>query len=373
MTAALSPSKDRSGSIWARILSTQLGHRLLGVQGALGFGWGSPIRPVAPPTRASGRCPASCRRRSVRTCTRWPRCRLGAVGSKPHVVGDRARVEGLAQGVEVGAQRDQAAPLQVVEELGRRGHDDSLPDAPAAAAHRRRGRSRRVGSPASQNRHGWCAPSPDTPTRGPVRTSAGPARPGHHPQRRRLVGRVRPVVRAVDPERHGEPGRAAGQVARGLGAGTPSEGQRFADHHLTGAQQHRGGDALGTADEVHAPVHAVGEVDVDVPGRAEHDGVARGPAAEGVRARVALAVVRLDLGQAHRDDALWRCGARPPRPAGREPPRAPAGRRSRGARVAVPAPGRSAQPAPVAQAACRDAASASSASCSPTRAGAVPP
>ena len=44
---------------------------------------GSPIMPVAPPTRAYGVWPACCSRRAVSSWTRLPMCRLGAVGSKP--------------------------------------------------------------------------------------------------------------------------------------------------------------------------------------------------------------------------------------------------------------------------------------------------
>lgn len=55
MTAAFSPSKSRNGSIWARSLATQP----VTVSGSFSVrsavGRGSPIRPVAPPTSASGR------------------------------------------------------------------------------------------------------------------------------------------------------------------------------------------------------------------------------------------------------------------------------------------------------------------------------
>jgi hypothetical protein len=44
---------------------------------------GSPIIPVAPPTTAIGRCPASWRRRWITIGIRWPMCRLVAVGSWP--------------------------------------------------------------------------------------------------------------------------------------------------------------------------------------------------------------------------------------------------------------------------------------------------
>jgi hypothetical protein len=44
---------------------------------------GSPMKPVAPPARASGRWPESWKRRSASSGTRLPTCRLSAVGSKP--------------------------------------------------------------------------------------------------------------------------------------------------------------------------------------------------------------------------------------------------------------------------------------------------
>ena len=43
-------------------------------------------------------------------------------------------------------------------------------------------------------------------------------------------------------------------------------GQVGALDDLAGPQQHRRGLALGAAHQVHAPVHAVGEVDVDAAG-----------------------------------------------------------------------------------------------------------
>ena len=71
-----------------------------------------------------------------------------------------------------------------------------------------------------------------------------------------------------------------------------------------GAQQHPAGPALGSAHQVEAVPHAVGEVDVGVAGRAEHHGVAVGAAAVGVRAGVVGAVVRLDLGEPQFDRAV---------------------------------------------------------------------
>ena len=83
IVAAFSPSKERNGSIWRRTRSTQS----LTVSAELSTrspeSLGSPIRPVAPPTRTYGVCPARCSRIAVRIWTRLPMCRLGAVGSKP--------------------------------------------------------------------------------------------------------------------------------------------------------------------------------------------------------------------------------------------------------------------------------------------------
>ena len=83
IVAAFGPSKRSSGSICLRMRSTQpeTTSRSLSVRSPAIFG--SPIRPVAPPTSANGRWPASCRRRTVRIWTRLPMCRLGAVGSNP--------------------------------------------------------------------------------------------------------------------------------------------------------------------------------------------------------------------------------------------------------------------------------------------------
>lgn len=83
MTAACGPSKSSSGAICARSRSTHWATTsgAFSVRSAVGFG--SPISPVAPPTRPSGRLPACWILRIVRICTRLPRCRLGAVGSKP--------------------------------------------------------------------------------------------------------------------------------------------------------------------------------------------------------------------------------------------------------------------------------------------------
>src|SRR3954447_8934121 len=76
--------------------------------------------------------------------------------------------------------------------------------------------------------------------------------------------------------------------------------------HRTGAEQHRRRGSRRPADEVHAPVHAVGEVHVDVAGRTEHDRSAGCLATEGMRAGVVLAGVRLDFGESYGDVAFGR-------------------------------------------------------------------
>ena len=63
---------------------------------------------------------------------------------------------------------------------------------------------------------------------------------------------------------------------------------------LERADEHRGRFAFGLAHEVEAPMHAVGAVDVRVPGRTEHGLVALGAAAVGMARRIEV-VVRLSL------------------------------------------------------------------------------
>ncbi len=83
MSAAFSPSKDRNGSIWVRSRVTQFAMVSGSFRVRSAVGRGSPICPVAPPTSASGRFPASWSRRTVSTWTRCPTCSEAAVGSKP--------------------------------------------------------------------------------------------------------------------------------------------------------------------------------------------------------------------------------------------------------------------------------------------------
>ena len=82
--------------------------------------------------------------------------------------------------------------------------------------------------------------------------------------------------------------RRAGPRARSRGrlAGRRACSSSMPQDRLAGPQQHRLGGPLGGADHVGAPVHPIGEVEVEVAGRAEHDRVAGGRAAVGVAGRV---------------------------------------------------------------------------------------
>ena len=153
---------------------------------------------------------------------------------------------------------------------------------------------------------------------------------------------------------HSRPGPRA--RSRSRRAAAPLAGDLEAVDHLAGAQQDGAGLALGPAGDVAAVVHAVGEVDVEVPRRAEHHLVALGAAAVGVGAGVVRAVVRLDLGEPDGDAAVGE-------------------RRAEQARRGLERPGAVEEVVGSGPSHARWSATAarSSASCSATRSGAVPP
>ena len=187
---------------------------------------------------------------------------------------------------------------------------------PGFAAHRPRPRAR----PGARTARGSprFPPGPETPVRGPLKvpgrrcclmpeshtpsmtvpsgaessTEAGrvPARaPNRHPLARGPgTGPAAPAA--------GQPGPAGARgPRRPAAAWNPAVTSPALD------QQDGRAGALGPADDVHAPVHPVGEVHVDEPGRAEHGPVTGGPAPEGVRARVPGPLVGLHLGQPDAD------------------------------------------------------------------------
>ena len=155
--------------------------------------------------------------------------------------------------------------------------------APPAA--RLEGRHRRVaGAPEPPRPVGGDAdahPRPgDDPGRAPraAATRAGPATPGRR-GRAPFASRSSPrhVASRAGPRARSRSVRQAGR--RAYAASDPVD-------HGAGTQQDGAGDAVLAADDVRAPVHAVGEVAVQVAGRAEHDRGPRRLAAEGVRRRV---------------------------------------------------------------------------------------
>ena len=101
------------------------------------------------------------------------------------------------------------------------------------------------------------------------------------------------VVRDGDAERFGQLARARAQrVHIDRMAAAAHRGQAM--RRLQRADQHGGGRAFLLADEVDAPVDAVGAVDIGKAGRAEHDLVPRRRAVVGVRRRLGM-MIGLDL------------------------------------------------------------------------------
>jgi hypothetical protein len=117
--SCIGPSNRRNGTTWPRILSTQLAMTsgVLSLR-SVALKLGSPIMPVAPPTSAMGLWPASWKRLRISTGTRWPRCRLSAVGSKPQYSVTDSFGQQLIERLRVGDLGDQAAILQILDEGG---------------------------------------------------------------------------------------------------------------------------------------------------------------------------------------------------------------------------------------------------------------
>ena len=84
MIAAFGPSKSRMRERFSRMpfLFSFTFSTVSMLRSAL-LPEGSPMRPVAPPTRAITLCPASWRRRSIMMETRFPAWSEAAEGSKP--------------------------------------------------------------------------------------------------------------------------------------------------------------------------------------------------------------------------------------------------------------------------------------------------
>ena len=249
---------------------------------------GSPIRPVAPPTMRDRPVPGLLQpahgEQLHQVADVQPRRRRVEAAVK----GDNPGVQRLAQIVQVSRHGDEAAPAQVVDDVA---HRCIVPSSPARSV---TGfgllRSRITGpiegnveSPASQNRHGRSA-ARLMPTRGPVLITAGPAAApaaGRGPMPSGEPGRAR--VGAVQADRsmpsawHSRAGPRARSRSRCLRRGPvrappaalacpparPSARCELGSPDDLGRpQQDRLGPAGRLADQVHAEVHAVGEVDV---------------------------------------------------------------------------------------------------------------
>src|SRR5690606_37735251 len=113
-----------------------------------------------------------------------------------------------------------------------------------------------------------------------------------------VADQVGTIELAGDAQGLGELAGAVGEVVVAARAWTQGAHRLDAGDRLERADQHADPFAHLAAHGVGAPVHAVGEVDVHVPGLAEHGGVARGLAAVGVRGGVLGAAVGLDLDDA---------------------------------------------------------------------------
>src|SRR5262249_30609981 len=90
------------------------------------------------------------------------------------------------------------------------------------------------------------------------------------------------VVRAGDAERLADAPRPRAQQPLALDAAAAAH-RRDAPRRLERPDKHRARRTCRLAHEVETPVDAVGAIDIGIAGRTEHDGIARGLAAERVR------------------------------------------------------------------------------------------
>src|SRR5580704_10210877 len=116
-------------------------------------------------------------------------------------------------------------------------------------------------------------------------------------ERRLVEGQA--VMGVGYPQRFADPaGPGAKQPL--IGNATPAAHDRKPHGRLYGPDQHRAGRAFWLADQVHAPVDAVGAVDIGKTRRAEHHRIAGCGPAKTVRCGIGM-VVGLDLDNAAAD------------------------------------------------------------------------
>lgn len=112
----------------------------------------------------------------------------------------------------------------------------------------------------------------------------------------------RSVVTLVDAHRLGEASRTRGQQAVGDVA-SPRSHQIHPLQRLAGTQQNGFGNPFSIADDVHAPMHPVGEIDVEPSGRTEHRAGSRGHPSIAMRTGIERAAISLRFYQPHHDPA----------------------------------------------------------------------
>ena len=88
---------------------------VLSVRSDVGFG--SPMRPVAPPTSASGRWPGQLEATHREDLHEVADVQAGRGGVETAVVGDRPSLERRAHRLRVGRLRYESAPVQLVEDV----------------------------------------------------------------------------------------------------------------------------------------------------------------------------------------------------------------------------------------------------------------
>jgi len=106
--------------------------------------------------------------------------------------------------------------------------------------------------------------------------------------KRRLVER-QPILHVGDAERFAQASWAGAQQTFVANAATPTHGRETLRRRER-ADEHGTRHARRLAHEIEAPMNTVRAVDIGVAGRAEHDHIALGAAAEGMGRRVGLMI-----------------------------------------------------------------------------------
>src|SRR6516165_245851 len=133
-----------------------------------------------------------------------------------------------------------------------------------------------------------CLADPDTRTHSDLEVAGTGAQ-----LERRAVER-KAVVHSGDAERLAHASRSRAQQSLAFHLAAPAHEREPMDRHERSYQDGAGGP-LRLADEVDAPMHPVGTIDIGVTGWPEHHGVALGAPAKRVRRRVGV-MIGLNLG-----------------------------------------------------------------------------